>query len=173
MSKRVITLGTWEGKSIEWIVLKEEKNQTLVISKIPLFSLELSWVGKENSWIGSSLRKYLNNEFYNSAFNSEEKKMIVNSYLSDPDSTKDDVFLLSCDEADEYMTEDEMTFGVGKCYDGECKNCYKYSERYGTCCFLRTPSGGCMSVMDCLGDIVGEHYDGYGSIRPSLIIREK
>ena len=38
MSKRVITLGTWNGNPIEWIVLKEDGFQTLVVSKWPLFS---------------------------------------------------------------------------------------------------------------------------------------
>lgn len=38
MSKRIITLGKWEGNPIEWIVLKEESFGTLVISKDMLFS---------------------------------------------------------------------------------------------------------------------------------------
>ena len=38
MSRRSITLGTWDGKPIEWLVLKEEGLATLVISRYPLLS---------------------------------------------------------------------------------------------------------------------------------------
>ena len=37
MSKRIVTLGTWDGKPIQWIVLKESKLGSVVISKDVLF----------------------------------------------------------------------------------------------------------------------------------------
>ena len=98
MSKRVITLGTWEGKPIEWIVLKEEKGLTLVFCKGAVNRMDCSWNGTSGTWRDLNIRKWLNNEFYNNAFTDEEKKKIVNSFLKDPESTKDDVFLLSYDE---------------------------------------------------------------------------
>ena len=72
MSRRSITLGTWDGKPIEWLVLKEEGLATLVISRYPLLSHKFNENTNDgNRWDSSSLRKYLNNEFYKQAFNEE------------------------------------------------------------------------------------------------------
>lgn len=60
MSKRVITLGTWNGNPIEWIVLKEDGFQTLVVSKWPLFSSRFNRNDSDgNRWDSSALRNYL------------------------------------------------------------------------------------------------------------------
>lgn len=40
MSKRVITFGTWGNQPIKWLVLKEEKFKTLLISTEGLFDCQ-------------------------------------------------------------------------------------------------------------------------------------
>lgn len=108
MSKRVITLGTWNGNPIEWIVLKEDDFSALVISKqILLNCLFNNNQSDGDRWETSRIRNYLNYTFYNQAFNENEKKRIVNVYLHDPNGTKDNVFCLSESEANQYMTTAE------------------------------------------------------------------
>lgn len=171
MSKREITLGTWEGKPIKWMVLKEEKFGTLVISKHPLFSLNLEFYS-DNLWKNSNLHKYLNNDFWNKAFTDDEKKKIVNVYLADPDGTKESVFLLNISEAETLMTQGERMFGNGtNCNGHSCDSCYQYSDKHGTCCFLRTVTGNYMAVMGPPGDIRREH-GNYRSVRPAMYVRE-
>ena len=120
MSKRIITLGTWDGKPIEWIVLKEESFGSLVISKLPLFSMKLSW---EGTWASCNFRKELNGNFFTKAFTNDEKKKIVCSLLT-PESTKDNVFLLSDSEANTLMSQSERKYSTGNC-KMTCDTCYQ------------------------------------------------
>lgn len=104
MSKRTIKLGTWNDKPIEWIVLKEESFGTLVISKDLLFTCCFNRNRSDgNIWKNSYLRTYCNDVFYKDAFNEVEKRKIVNVALFDPSVTKDNVFVLSINEADSLM----------------------------------------------------------------------
>lgn len=174
MSKRIITLGTWNGKPIEWIVLKKESFGTLVFSKLALFSLNLDWYGTSGTWTYSNLRLYLNTEFYHAAFSADEKKKIVNCFLKSPESTKDNVFLLSKEEAETLMTQDERKCGNGtSCNGHNCKYCYKYSHIHGTCFYLRTPQNShYMYAINSSGSIK-QDYGGFRSIRPAIYIREE
>lgn len=181
MSRRSITLGTWDGKPIEWLVLKEEGLATLVISRYPLLSHKFNENTNDgNRWDSSSLRKYLNNEFYKQAFNEEEKKKIVNAYLSSPNGTKDDVFVLSKEEADALMKVEEFMYSNTWCsgVSGGCENCYKavLSNNNSTCCWLRTGD----SNSSVWAWKMGPH-NGYDSgcmvtddysVRPSVWIKE-
>ena len=153
MSKRVITLGTWRNKPIEWIVLKEEKGLTLVFCKGHVNDMSCSWNGTSGTWKYNNIRIWLNNDFFNNAFTDEEKKKIVNSFLKDPESTKDDVFLLSYDEANNLMTPDE--------------------RKYNGTWYLRTPhsSNYMRSIRYSNGSF---DYDcGSYYIRPAMYIKEK
>lgn len=101
MSKRIITLGTWDGKPIEWIVLKEENGGLLLLSKTILF--QSKYDDGSNNWKQSYICKYLNNEFYDTAFSTSEKKAIISAKLEDVQNAKNDVFLLSCNEAEKLL----------------------------------------------------------------------
>ena len=81
MGKRIITLGKWNDKPIEWFVLKKEKFGTLVISRYALFSLDCRNNGNTvMDWEYSVLREYLNKEFYSKA--SEADIIIYNSSIA-------------------------------------------------------------------------------------------
>ena len=92
MSGRSITLGTWNGKPIEWLVLKEEGLATLVISKDTIGNYYFDGNSSNSSWAHSWLRTFLNNDFYEKTFTAEEKKKIVNAKLTDVGNAKDNVF---------------------------------------------------------------------------------
>ena len=76
-----IEFGNYNGKSIEWIVLKADKGEALIISKYVLKSNQFYIKDKknfgENWWEISNVKEWLNNEFYNESFNSDEKNKIV------------------------------------------------------------------------------------------------
>ena len=151
MSRRSTTLGTWDGKPIEWLVLKEEGLATLVISRYPLLSHKFNENTNDgNRWDSSSLRKYLNNEFYKQAFNEEEKKRIVNAYLS---STWCNINV-------------------------RCENCYKrvLSNNDSTCCWLRTGDSDDNAAAWKMGPNNGydrSYVDSDHSVRPSVWIKEQ
>lgn len=107
MSKRIVTLGTWDGKPIQWIVLKESKLGSVVICKDGLFKMPFDY--KNRDWSDSDIRAYLNGEFFQQAFRAEEQKRIINTII---DGQKTDIFLLSREEAGNWMTPNE------RCYAG-------------------------------------------------------
>lgn len=111
----VISFGAYEqdddmtnGKEeIEWIVLSKSDSKMLVMSKYVLDVVSYnSKRGELVTWESCTLRKWLNEYFYNSAFTDNEKKMIKTSKIKTPanpyaskssasNDTKDKVFALS------------------------------------------------------------------------------
>jgi len=92
-------------ESIEWVVLKREENRALVISKHVLDSKKYNEKSPTN-WGDCSLRKWLNSEFYNTAFTAAEKEKISTTELKSYyfcaeenlySETKDKIFLLGYD----------------------------------------------------------------------------
>ena len=120
-----ITFGTYEqdndtsnGKEdIEWLVLDKEDDRILVISKYSLDSQKYNEVGESATWKTCSLRNWLNANFMDSAFSSDEKSQIMTStvtadknpnYDTSPgNNTEDKVFLLSIPEVNQYFDSDE------------------------------------------------------------------
>jgi len=97
-------------KQIDWIVLeKYEDGTALLLSKYAIDSKPASDKNENTSWDLSYIRKWLNTEFYNSAFNDAEQKGIISSDNDNPinpeystksgRNTKDKIFLLSIQEA--------------------------------------------------------------------------
>ena len=121
----IVYFGTYEqdndttnGKeNIEWLVLAKENNRVLVISDKALDcrayqANSLSYA----TWEKCSLREWLNNDFFNTAFSDDEKAVIPTvtvsadknpTYNTDPgNATQDQVFLLSIVEAKKYFSSD-------------------------------------------------------------------
>lgn len=81
-----VSFGRYNNKDIVWRVLNVSENDAFLLSdKI----LELSYYNNEDvstSWKDCSLRRWLNNEFYNSAFTDDEKKMIRKTNVINEDN---------------------------------------------------------------------------------------
>ena len=100
---------------IEWIVLDrdEENKKALLLSKYILDCKPYNDEYKEVTWETCSLRKWLNRDFYNIAFNDSDKIYITLTSLINNDNvdygsnggnnTSDNVFLLSIDEIKHYL----------------------------------------------------------------------
>ena len=108
----IVTLGNFAGP-IEWIVLEVKDNKALLLSKHILFRKTYD---KNHSctWKTSSLRQYLNGEFYENCFTKSEKNAIITSNINvNSGDTKDRIFLLSVDEVYKYFKNDQERIAVG------------------------------------------------------------
>ena len=110
--------GTAGTDPIEWQVLAVENGHALVISRYGLESKAYHNTLTPVTWETSDLRAWLNGEFYDNAFEPEEKSQIFEVILSNPDNdqkgtdggsnTQDRIFLLSVDEARQYFNDDRL-----------------------------------------------------------------
>ncbi|NHM13228.1 DUF6273 domain-containing protein [Xiamenia xianingshaonis] len=133
-----VTFGTYEGEPVTWLVLEEKDGASLLVSKDVLDARAYDDVDEgvqwaetsprpttDVNWADSSMREWLNGEFLNAAFSSDEQgaiKEVTNtdtknnggrnaadfdseSYSTAPES-KDRVFLLSVAEARKYFADD-------------------------------------------------------------------
>ncbi len=119
---QTITFGTYEqghGEApLEWRILAKEAGRLLVISKDILDCRHYHAINNADvTWESCSLRKWLQESFFEAAFSQEEKARILPSRLpngNNPErgtpggnSTRDTVFLLSIDEINQYLPEEE------------------------------------------------------------------
>lgn len=121
----VITLGEYEQDNnlsngqepIEWTVLdKRSDGKLLVVSKYILDGRKYNDKDIDVTWETCTLRKWMNSTFLNTAFTEEEQALIPNVIIKNADNpeygiaggndTKDQVFLLSYDEAKKYYKDE-------------------------------------------------------------------
>ena len=142
-----VTFGAYEqdndtsnGKEpIEWEVLDIESDGTcLLISRYALDARPYNKDEIDVTWETCTLRSWLKNSFYNSAFNTNERSKIVitrNKNENNPvagtkggNDTSDYVFLLSLEEIQKYYSIDKNT-GEDWRWDGE-ERLMKYPTAY-------------------------------------------
>ena len=176
-------------EDIEWLVLAQEGNRLLVVSRYALDCQPYNTKYKNVTWESCSLRSWLNETFLNAAFCDEEKAHIPivtvsadkNPYYGTHpgNSTKDQVFLLSITEAYQYFASDE----VRKCVPSEYAIAQGYYERQeyyesnstGTFrWWLRSPGGEAYhaSYVGTDGSVLayGSIVPGDHAVRPALWI---
>lgn len=87
-------------ESIQWRVLSREGNFLLVISERGLDCKPYNEVYADISWADCTLRRWLNGEFLDRAFNDKERSKIIESTLENNigPKTADRVFLLNREE---------------------------------------------------------------------------
>ena len=130
----IIEFGSYEqdndtsnGKEpIEWQVLAKDGDKVLVISKYALNTQQYNTELEEAKWETCTLRTWLNEAFLNEAFSEAEQSMIQTTevsadknpdYSTDPgNATKDKIFVLSVNEANEYFASDEARMCVPTAY---------------------------------------------------------
>ena len=120
-----VVLGTYEQDNdrtnreepIEWIVLDKQKGMLLVISKYALECKPYGNTPDDVTWENSTLREWMNTEFFASAFLGTEKDLIIpvetvaqygDVFPSGADLPKQDrLFLLSQEEANSYFQSND------------------------------------------------------------------
>ena len=148
-----------EVQPIEWLVLSKEENKMLVISRYGLEARRFD--SSSNNWKNSEIRQWLNRDFYNRAFNENEKKNIK-------PFDGDKVFLLSKEEAEKYFSGDDARKCKPNAY--ALKNgAYTYD---GYCWWwLRSPNGVFVYFV-VIGGSFNRNYinRNNGVVRPALWI---
>ena len=119
-----VTFGSYPEQTdtaepIEWIVLDEDGESVLLLSRYCLASLPWHNDHEAVTWDGSDLRAWLNGEFLETAFSEEERTAIVPTALDNGDDrnygtpvgedTTDFVFLLSAGEATTLLDSGDRT----------------------------------------------------------------
>lgn len=168
-------------KPIEWTVMKAEKNKMLLLSKYVLDAQPYNKKFKEVTWETSDIRRWLNSDFYITAFNDIEQSKIADTLVrteNNPEygtaggnDTEDKVFLLSIEEAESFFIN-----------DGERKaKTTKYAEKAGVVMdderyawwWLRSPgyNGDFAAGVSRYGWVhrIGDHVNIiYVGVRPAL-----
>ncbi|MBQ2205412.1 MAG: InlB B-repeat-containing protein, partial [Lachnospiraceae bacterium] len=90
---------------IKWRVLKVEDGKALLLAHKILDNKSFNDSDSPTSWENSTLRNWTNNIFYDKAFSDDEKTLIEEVTNTDPDNTKDKVFLLSLNEVRELFSD--------------------------------------------------------------------
>ena len=117
-----VTFGTYEqdnnrrdgAEDIQWIVLDKQDNQFMLISRYCLDSKPYNDTLEAINWEYCSLRQWLNEDFYNTAFTKEEQERIASVTSDNPEhdpyktssgrTTIDRVSVLSQEEANSLFT---------------------------------------------------------------------
>lgn len=135
------------SEPVEWIVIAKEDDRMLLMSACVLDTHIFSTSARDNMcWADSDLRIWLNEQFYSNVFSEEEKKEVLLSklrneeyqswtqtYVSEKtDDSEDYVFLLSIQEAEEYLDFD-ASFDA---YTGTGKNVKKAWTEWASAAFL-------------------------------------
>ena len=195
-----ITFGSYEQdnnfsngmENIDWIILERDDDKILVISKYALDCQQYYPEYVSVTWETSTMRAWLNETFYNTAFDEAEKDQILTTtvpadtnadYGTEPgNDTLDKVFLLSLKEAEKYFDSNEERRCSPSAYalaneaytNGDCLT----AEGNASCWWwLRSPG-------DCSQHAAGVHSDGsvdyqgngvyshkYDCVRPAIWIR--
>ena len=171
-------------KPIEWIVMKNEGNQVLLLSKYVLDTKPYNKESKAVTWETSDIRKWLNNEFYTTAFNKAEKGRIQTTLIKNEDNfetktsggndTKDKVFLLSQKEAETLFSNKKERIAKATGYTQ--KTGVYVNERTNALWWLRSPGNGsdAAGTVHWNGWINSDGYDvSYDSdgVRPALYLK--
>lgn len=104
-------------EEIEWIVLAKNDNTALIVSRYVIDSKSYNDRQNDIVWKSSSIRKWLNESFYIKAFGSQYEKIIAETEIYENSSDKtyatvDKIFLLSKNEVEHYLKNDETRKGI-------------------------------------------------------------
>jgi len=121
-----LVFGNYQQEEVEWLVLAREGDRALLVSKYILDCRAFNREYDVINWGSSPLRTWLNSTFIESTFSENERAIIEETLVSNPDSstfvtkgcedTVDKVFLLSVDEAKMYFKSDSAREAQGTAY---------------------------------------------------------
>ena len=165
-------------EAIEWRVLAIEDGKAFVISEYALDAKPYNEEYVYITWEDCTLRKWLNEDFYQTAFSEKEQVLIALTHLVNEDNpdygtyggneTEDKVFLLSIAELDTYFHDNESRMVFGTQYT---KNDGAYADNSGTSFWwLRSPGKyrNNAAIVFSVGSV--DVHAGNGVVRPAMYI---
>lgn len=176
-----------QKKPIRWKILERKQDRALLITEEAIDVKRYNENFEDTTWEKCTLRKWLNNEFYNTAFTELEKKQILSTNVTaekNPDydtspgrDTQDKIFLLSISEVRKYFKSDNERKTKATPYAKQ-KGCSVKDS--GICVWwLRSP-GSSSKIAACVYD-VGSVFTSGGllvnigdvALRPALWVKIK
>lgn len=171
-----------QKKAIEWIVLKQEDNKMLLLSKYGIDLRRYHEDGNETSWEMSGLRRWLNDTFIEDAFDEAEKARICSEITNTTTNlfyntgneavSIDKIFILGAEEIKEYLTSKELCVCKPTPYSKE-KGVFINPTNGGGLWWIRTPGekSSLQSFVNVAGEIsyAGCYYQrGEIAVRPAM-----
>lgn len=192
-----ITFGKYEQDNntsngeepLSWIVLDVQGDKALLLTSSLIESMPFDDTQSETTWENCSLRKWLNDEFYNKAFSAGEKMTVLKTTVTaEPNvtfntdagnDTQDNVFLLSELEASTYFADNISRRAYGTMY---AKENGLYVSTYSNCpgtsyWWLRSPGLSLRSAatVQLTGHVEKNYGDGIYSdsvgVRPAIWVK--
>lgn len=159
---------------IRWVIVDKEVGSVLAVSEQALDSRRFHETAGNIGWKNASVRTWLNKNFYDAAFEKEEKDLIQTRKI-EAGAGMDKVFLLSREEAEAYFPTAEERQCSATAY-AVSRNAYVNTQNGCSWWLLRTSgtrNGNVMSVnsdgtMDYIG---GKVQSDKGTVRPAMWIR--
>ncbi len=161
---------------IEWIVLDKKGYNVLVTSKYAIDCISYNNQDEDITWSQCYLRSWLNEDFYNEAFDTVEQEQIVTTKVyadKNPDfdtspgeDTNDKVFILSMTEVEKYFNSKESRRCVTTNYV-QTKN--ENFSRF-TVWYLRTPGRDSRSVSVVMYEgAFSSYYEAFDNDAPCAV----
>lgn len=187
----IVTFGRYEqdndldngAEPIEWRVLLIDGGDAQLVSQYALDAQPWNKGDARAKWTKCTLRTWLNDEFYNAAFDEAEKAVIVTKEIPNYEelNTADPVYLLSCDEAKRLFSSHQDRMVLPTQY-AISRGIYQ-SKKYGpgnAQWWLRTHSweddhkaayvAGSGGVMTCGGTTDGRVDNAKWAVRPAIYV---
>lgn len=183
-----VTFGSYRqdkpGDPIIWQVLEIDGNDALLLSVYGLDTLPYHAVGGDITWKDCSLRKWLNEDFYDKAFSREEQANILVATNTadenprywgvDPGKDTDDlVFILSLSELEYYLGDEKDDLFCEPTEYAVRKNGFREPKTGGCWYWVRTPGKSAehacsINADGSIDDASASVSSGHGCIRPAL-----
>ena len=96
------------SEAIEWQVLDIQNNRMLVISKYGLDVKPYNEAGTGTDWLTSGLRRWMNEDFFNAAFNNVEQARILSVPVSNGSKEVDRLYQMSITDVNKYFPEKNL-----------------------------------------------------------------
>lgn len=157
--------GSYQDKTIGWQVLAVEDGKALVIAQEGVDTKPFNTERGAYVWKDSSLRSWLNGDFINAVFSTEQQSKILttkvknekNPYWSTGGSkaTEDKLFCLSITEAEEYFGRE----GDAMCWPSDyAVSQGAYTDANGACCWWLRDNGYDVNQGEAAADVNSEGF---------------
>ena len=84
-----------------WLILEKSKDKVFLVKSLPINGFAFD-EGDANNWFDSTIRRYLNGTFFDETFNQYQQKQILSSVVDEQTGTKDQLFMLTAEQANHY-----------------------------------------------------------------------
>lgn len=84
----LLAFGSFEGESINWIVLSIDTSKMLLLTEDIVDTRQYQYEREDITWADSDLRKWLNHDFLEKCFSEEELDKVITTKLKNPDNTE-------------------------------------------------------------------------------------